>query len=561
MTLNQSKGNMYPFITDTFNTVKGKCPHDCHYCLDGEVDILMADFTVKKIKSVRQDDKIVGISKYDGAGYYKFGEHKVVNIGKRKAKTIIIKTEHGSIECTKDHPLMGSTEVRNCTDWKSAGAFSVYENLRFIGMSNSPEMESFGRKIGWLAGFCDGDGCFFEHGNKKQYLGFEAVCVDDELRIKFLSACQDFGVYLKEGRKVSSKKSFNKGASSKMVFSRANKTAKSLKLLTRFDDSHSDEYYFGYLAGMLDTDGSVNLGCVRIAQSRSANLVKYNNLKYCCKRLGIKYKEEESGIRLLGGFKTRMDLLFRGQPKHSVKSRRLLYGLGIKGSYHSEIQAIGIGKECDVYNIETTSGNYIANGFIVHNCYMKRFGEQKPVRFDEKELKTDLGSGKFIFVGSSCDMFSNDIPRIWIVKTLEYLKRFDNKYLFQSKDVINLYRWMPALPKNSILGTTIETNRIYSDFMGKTLSPQNRSSFLYDISQRFKTMVTIEPIMDFDVNELWALVALCNPEWVNIGADSQNHNLPEPPAYKIKGLIEKLKSDGIEVKIKKNLSRLLKPCP
>lgn len=26
-------------------------------------------------------------------------------------------------------------------------------------------------------------------------------------------------------------------------------------------------------------------------------------------------------------------------------------------------------------------------------CYMKRFGKQKPVRFDEKELKTNLGSG------------------------------------------------------------------------------------------------------------------------------------------------------------------------
>ena len=34
-------------------------------------------------------------------------------------------------------------------------------------------------------------------------------------------------------------------------------------------------------------------------------------------------------------------------------------------------------------------------------CFMKQWGQLNPVRFDEKELNTDLGSGNFIFVGSS----------------------------------------------------------------------------------------------------------------------------------------------------------------
>jgi DNA repair photolyase len=32
MALNKSKGNMYDFVTHTWNTVKGECPHDCGYC-------------------------------------------------------------------------------------------------------------------------------------------------------------------------------------------------------------------------------------------------------------------------------------------------------------------------------------------------------------------------------------------------------------------------------------------------------------------------------------------------------------------------------------------------
>lgn len=32
MSLNKSKGNMYPWVTHTWNPVRGKCPHQCVYC-------------------------------------------------------------------------------------------------------------------------------------------------------------------------------------------------------------------------------------------------------------------------------------------------------------------------------------------------------------------------------------------------------------------------------------------------------------------------------------------------------------------------------------------------
>jgi DNA repair photolyase len=32
MPLNKSKGNMYPFVTHTWNPIKGLCPHGCSYC-------------------------------------------------------------------------------------------------------------------------------------------------------------------------------------------------------------------------------------------------------------------------------------------------------------------------------------------------------------------------------------------------------------------------------------------------------------------------------------------------------------------------------------------------
>ena len=53
-----------------------------------------------------------------------------------------------------------------------------------------------------------------------------------------------------------------------------------------------------------------------------------------------------------------------------------------------------------------------------HYCFMKKWGEQPALHFDEKELKTGLGKSNFIFVGSSCDLFAKAISEKWITDTI-----------------------------------------------------------------------------------------------------------------------------------------------
>jgi hypothetical protein len=186
---------------------------------------------------------------------------------------------------------------------------------------------------------------------------------------------------------------------------------------------------------------------------------------------------------------------------------------------------------------------------------MKQF-RQNDMRFDTKELKTDLGQGNFIFVGSSCDMWSEPVWIDWIEDTLDWCGRFDNKYLFQSKNPDRFRNFLDLFPEKTYLGTTIETNRTYPE-MGNAPPPEDRSDSLHYRSYRFPTMVTVEPIMDFDVEELVSLITFCNPQWVNIGADSKDHGLPEPSAENICDLIEKINEKNIMVKLKDNLKRLM----
>lgn len=214
----------------------------------------------------------------------------------------------------------------------------------------------------------------------------------------------------------------------------------------------------------------------------------------------------------------------------------------------------------NMYGFVTHTFNTV-KGQCVHDCeycYMKRFKLQ-PVRLVENEFNTDLGQGNFIFVGSSCDMWSEAIPDEWILRTIEFLKSYpENKYLLQTKNPQRFLDLMEALPRlNYIYCTTIETNREYPA-MGKTPSPATRAMALKHLFQKgFKTMVTVEPILDFDLPMLQYLIQATRPIWVNIGADSKGHKLPEPHRDKVLKLAQRLSSSGIEIVNKKNLMRLM----
>jgi len=208
----------------------------------------------------------------------------------------------------------------------------------------------------------------------------------------------------------------------------------------------------------------------------------------------------------------------------------------------------------NMYDFVTHTWNTI-KGECPHQCsycYMHRWGKQRPVRFDEKELKTDLGNGNFIFVGSSCDMFASKIEPDWTNATLEHCQGFDNKYLFQTKNPSNITGF--NLPKNSVVCTTIETNRWYEDVMKDSPHPYIRALGMIGID--LPKYLTIEPILDFDLKEMIEIVKSVNPVQVNIGADSGNNKLPEPSKAKVLELIAELQK-FTTIHRKANLHRLL----
>ncbi len=210
----------------------------------------------------------------------------------------------------------------------------------------------------------------------------------------------------------------------------------------------------------------------------------------------------------------------------------------------------------NMYGFVTHTWNAI-KGRCSHNCeycYMKNLWKSD-VHLDEKELKTDLGEGNFIFVGSSTDMFAKDVPDEWIEKALEHCKKYPkNTYLFQTKDSERFGEFDFSDFKNIIFGTTIETNRNNNLNNSPKRSLRVKGmNYMWLFGKR--KMVTIEPIMDFDLKDFVTYIKIIKPEFVNIGADSKGHNLPEPSSEKIGMLIKELKK-FTKVNLKPNLKRL-----
>jgi DNA repair photolyase len=188
-------------------------------------------------------------------------------------------------------------------------------------------------------------------------------------------------------------------------------------------------------------------------------------------------------------------------------------------------------------------------------CFMHQ-DRLKPLRLDEKEFKTDLNQGKFIFVGSSTDMFAASVPDEWIFKVLGFCSMAHTKFLFQSKNPKRMHEVAWAFPKHSTLATTIETNRDMTT-ISKAPPAHGRAHFMQELhGMQFETTVTIEPIMSFDLREMLAIVKQCSPSWVSVGADSKGHNLPEPSASEVLALIHELEQ-FTKVERKKNLKRIL----
>jgi hypothetical protein len=129
-------------------------------------------------------------------------------------------------------------------------------------------------------------------------------------------------------------------------------------------------------------------------------------------------------------------------------------------------------------------------------------------------------------------------------------------YYFQSKDWVSAGRVIPFLEeyvlKNAVILETLETNRDESyGSVSMAPRPTLRHKAFREVAYERK-VVTVEPILDFDLDPFFRMISEVEPEYVWIGYNSKPNlvRLPEPNLEKTITLIRLLEASGIQVKAK-----------
>jgi hypothetical protein len=158
---------------------------------------------------------------------------------------------------------------------------------------------------------------------------------------------------------------------------------------------------------------------------------------------------------------------------------------------------------------------------------------------------------QFIFTCSNADV--SFCPTEYLNSILERIKEQPHKrFLLQSKNPMTFNRLQ--FPQNVLLGITLETNRDEYVFSRAPKYSQRYRDFK-EINHPHK-MVTIEPILDFDIDEFVQWIKDINPELVWMGYDSGKNGLPEPSVEKFNELYERLKQSGYKVVLKKHKQKV-----
>jgi len=146
----------------------------------------------------------------------------------------------------------------------------------------------------------------------------------------------------------------------------------------------------------------------------------------------------------------------------------------------------------------------------------------------------------------------------YVRKTIKTIKKQNTNtqrlFYFQSKNPKTLEQYIGEYPENTILLTTIETNRDKGyDKISKAPKPSRRFRDFLELDYPRKVL-TIEPILDFDIDIFTDWVKQLHDQgyleyvWIGYNSKKNQVTLPDPDMTKVVDFIRNMKQIGVQVR-------------
>lgn len=521
-----STGSSIEWTESTWNPLTGctKISPGCKHCLSPETRILYTDMTWRPIGDAKVGDQVVAVTDNLSIGANRKVEIAMVEaVWFSKKPAIELTVEDRVIVCSEDHRWLA--DVRPW--WRFTKNLNLGVRLRTLGSLNSiTHTHSAPYRAGYIAGVTLGDGTMrWDKSWRSDKLGFPssywrvALVADDRVVLeRLVDYLKSFDV----GVEIRHFDSGTRDPKHKPMLKVETRALPNLAVIANLcEEQDSLGWKAGWLAGMYDAEGGYSKN-VRIAQKDVATLERV--CRYAAE-LGSVFEiewfskpKEARTVRLKGDLSARIDFFSRVQPA-LVRKFSDVFGRIYEGgtSVVSGLRRVGIQELVD---IQTSSGTFVAEGIVTHNCYAERMARRlqamgQPnyangfeLTLHQHALKAPLSWKKpqVIFVNSMSDLFHRDVPIEFIQQVFSVMRRASwHTFQVLTKRSERLLELAPQIewPDNVWMGVSVETQ----DYL-------NRVAHLIQTGAKVK-FLSLEPLL----GPLPGL-DLGGIDWVIVGGES-----------------------------------------
>lgn len=356
------------------------CQHACAYCLDGDTPILMADGRTRPLRDVRTGDEVVG-TELRGA-YRRYVRSTVL------ARWRTVKPAH-RVRLSDGTSLVASADHRFLTHrgWKfvtgrDCGAdrrphLTANDLLVGTGAFTACPAESDDYRTGYLAGMVRRDGHLrsyrYErpgraHGDPHR---FRLALVD-------LEPLQRVRRYLDAAEVETHSFLFAEARANRRaahaIRTSSRRSVERIGDIVAWPEAPSAEWHRGFLGGIFDAEGSWSGGVLRISNTDPAMLARTGA---ALDHLGFDHVLEDrsaagaaSSVRVRGGLREHVRFMHLVDP--AITRKRRVEGQALKCPTPLRVESVeALGFDMLMFDITTTTSDFIADGVVSHNCYAR----------------------------------------------------------------------------------------------------------------------------------------------------------------------------------------------